>query len=244
MGCGTLRGVDHLRLLHDVTGAFEARLASTPHDARLVAARWTVHDLACHLGAVHRWAAANTATTSRTPRTNVPAIDVPLVQWYASSRRVLLDRLDAADPGQRCYTLQRADRTVGFWHRRQLHETLVHLWDLRSATDPAAPPPPEAPPQAHADTIVELFDVFVPRGEPLPLPGPLTLHATDLDAAWTVAPDWTLTETHGNGAATVRGTAGALALFTWNRLPADDARLTVDGAQDVVDTFTRARVRA
>ena len=91
----------------------------------------------------------------RRPRTSVPDLAGSPIDWYRDSRRQLLDTLDTIDADIPCYTFSRSDTSVRFWHRRQLHETFVHLWDLRSAVDPAAPAPAEASAAVVADGIDE-----------------------------------------------------------------------------------------
>jgi uncharacterized protein (TIGR03083 family) len=231
----------HLEQLRVVTGAFLRDAEVAEPTASCADIRWTVAELVAHLGAVHRWAAANAREAKRHPRTNVPSLDVSLAEWYSSSRDMLLDTLDELDPAGQTYTLSKADRTVAFWHRRQLFETLVHLWDLRSAVDAAAPPPPEVPAETHADGVSELFDVFLPRTKlSAPLGGGLELVATDTDARWSFGNDW---QTDGDHeiTASVTAPAGELLLWVWNRGRARDA-VALDGDLAVVERFQRSRL--
>jgi uncharacterized protein (TIGR03083 family) len=240
--------MDALRDFETVTAAFERELARATLDAPLSAIRWTVRDLAAHLGEVHRWVVGNVATGHRGQRENVPALTMPPLEWYASSRRLLLDQFAAVPASQDCWTMSQSDRTVGFWHRRQLHESLVHLWDLRSADGPGVMPPAEVSPETHADGIDELFDVFLPRSseaDRTPLGGTLRVEATDIDRAWIFADEWG--GTPAEPSAIVRGTAGDLLLFAWNRRTVTGGvmptRLHLEGSVDVVEGFRRARVR-
>jgi uncharacterized protein (TIGR03083 family) len=223
-----------LGLLERVSGAFEREVAVVAPDARCAAVRWSVTDLAAHLGGVHRWAAGNARTQQRGPRDNVPELTVPPAQWYAESRAELLATLAELDPEQACWTLDPRWRQVRFWHRRQAYETLVHLWDLRSATDPAAPAPAEATPAEQADAVTEFLTVFAPlrsRGAP-PLPGSLALRATDTGDHWVLTEDRTLAD-HPDRAtdAEVTGPAADLLLFLWGRTGLTPA-LTATGAYD------------
>ena len=134
------------------------------------------------------------------------------------------------------------DKTVGFWHRRQLHESLIHLWDLRSR-NPGAAPPAEASPLVWTDTVDELFQVFLPRSSPaerLDLGGTLTLLASDTRRSWTFAHDWTPGDPDA-ATATVTAPADVLALCCWNRLGTEV--VAVDGDAGAVDRFRRSRVR-
>jgi uncharacterized protein (TIGR03083 family) len=230
--------LEHLRV---VTGAFLRDAGDADAGAACADIRWSVAELVAHLGAVHRWAAANAREAKRHPRTNVPKLDVSLTQWYSSSREVLLGTFDELDPAARAYTLSKTDRTVAFWYRRQLFETLVHLWDLRSAADPAAPPPPEVDAATHADGVSELFDVFLPRTTaPTPLGGGVELVATDTGDRWSFGNDWQRDGDH-ELTATVSAPAGELLLWAWNRGRARDA-VALDGDPAVIERFQRARV--
>lgn len=236
--------MDALAHLTTVTGAFLRDLSQSTPELPLADIRWTVAELGAHLGEVHRWAAGNARTGKRGDRQNVPEIDVPLAEWYETSRGVLLAALDELDPEAECYTLSRSDRTVRFWHRRQLHETLVHLWDLRSAADPAAPPPEEVPAEVHADGVSELFDVFLSRSSDADrgdLGGGIRLVASDTGDQWTFDSQWGREGGH-DFAATVTAPAGDLLLWVWNR---GRARTVVEfeGDADVIRRFERAHVR-
>ena len=152
-----------------------------------------------------------------------------------------LDTFDELDPAARAYTLSKVDKTVAFWHRRQLFETLIHLWDLRSAVDAAAPPPPEVTPHVHADGVSELFDVFVPRSGTLaPLGGGVELVATDTGDRWSFGNDWQRDGGH-ELTARVSAPAGELLLWGWHRGKARDA-VVRDGDLAVIERFERAHI--
>jgi uncharacterized protein (TIGR03083 family) len=245
---GNVPGMEMLPLLRELTAAFAHDVATAPPQARPAALqRWTVTDLAAHLGGVHRWVAEIVRTGKRAGRTNVPVLSVPPAEWYAESRDLLLAALTESVLTQPCWTLIRDWREVSFWHRRQTHETLVHLWDLRSAVDPAAPPPPEVPPAVHADGVDEMFRVFLGRASPeqlRPLPRPLGLRATDTGHSWLLAEDWSVSaDAQRAGGTEVAAPAGDLLLFAWSRTPAT-GRLAVTGPEDAVIAFRRARFRA
>ena len=79
------------------------------------------------------------------------------------------------------WTLDRTDRTAGFWRRRQVHETVVHTWDAQESLGDANP----IDPALAWDGVLEVRDVLYPRqvhlGRVAPLPSALTLVATDVD---------------------------------------------------------------
>lgn len=236
--------MDALAHLTKVTGAFLRDLGESVPDAPLADIRWTVADLGTHLGEVHRWAAGNALTGKRGDRQNVPTIDEPLTHWYGDSRDTMLAAFETLDPEAECYTLSKVDRRVRFWHRRQLFETLVHLWDLRSARDAAAPPPDEVPAQVHADGVSELFDVFLPRASPadrVDLGGGIRLIASDTGDTWTFDAAWDRDGDH-SCEASVSAPAGDLLLWVWNRGRARSV-VEFEGDAEVIRRFERAHVR-
>lgn len=231
--------MDRFAHLEVVTGAFLRDLGGADPLAHCADIRWTTTELAAHLGAVHRWAAANVRTNTRNHRDNVPSLDGPASEWYSASRTELLTTLAEVPADQPTYTLSKADKSVGFWHRRQLFETLVHLWDLRSAADAHAPAPSEVPPSVHADGVSELFDVFLPRAGTLaPLGGTIELVALDTGDRWTFGNDWQR-DAGEEPAASVAATAAELLLWAWNRGP----QLQASGDQDLVQRFVKSRLR-
>jgi uncharacterized protein (TIGR03083 family) len=233
--------VDYLERFRDVTDAFERELAAADPQARLASLDWTVHELGAHLGGVHRWVTGNIRDGQRGPRQNVPVIDVPVADYYREGRRELLGVFESTDASAEAWTMSRADRTVRFWHRRQLFESLVHLWDLRSASGPGSIAE-VVPPVVHVDGVREVFEVYVPRadaGEPHVLTGTIALEATDADARLVIGPAFTLDAT-SEPDAVVRGEAHELLLFAWNRIDAPG----FEGDERVLTQFQEADVRA
>jgi len=180
-----------------------------------------VADLVEHLSAVHHWAAAMARSTDIEPW--LGAGD-PRPR-YAESAAELRTTLRSLDPDAPARTLLERG-TVAFWYRRQLHETLIHLWDLRSAggLDLAVAP------LIWADTVDEVVTVMHPRqvrlGRAPAPPVRLGLAATGLDRTWSLSASTAAPE---GRTVTLRGPAGALALFLWRRIGLDDPRMSVDG---------------
>jgi uncharacterized protein (TIGR03083 family) len=239
------RRVDHRTALAEVTTAMTAALETAPPGIRTSGLpRWTAHDVGAHLTGVHRWAAQIIRSGTRAGRTNLPELAGPTAEEYRAAATELLDVLAGTDPDRSCWTLDRSDRRVGFWARRQLHEALVHLWDVRS-TAVGTPLLPDVPPERCADGVDEFLHVFPPRIGPAarrPLPGPLLLRATDTPAGWWLAPDWVVHPEERDAAATVQAPAGALLLFAWGRPITSEVELT--GEPSVVHEFLRAQCRA
>lgn len=153
---------------------------------------WTTYDLVVHLGNVHAWAATIVETGDAAAEQN----DEPrsarsrvVAEWYAGKAGDLYEVLRHADPDAPCWTFATGAGVAGFWPRRQLHETLIHLLDLEQAADRAPTPTSAA---VAADGVDEVLTVFVPRmhrrGHPARLERPLGLTAVDTGEAWTVEP--------------------------------------------------------
>lgn len=216
-------GTDLLDALAAAQDAFAALLADADPDAPVPGcAPWTVTDLALHLGGVHRWAAAMARRLDDGGADPTePREPAALRAFYREQADVLQDTLRALGPDARAHTLT-GPGPAAFWHRRQVHETLVHLHDLAEA---AGVPHPVDDPALWADTVDEVVTVMTPRqvrlGRMAPLDAPVALAATDAGRTWTL----------GGPAApvTVAGPARALALLLWGRTTPDDPALTATG---------------
>jgi uncharacterized protein (TIGR03083 family) len=183
---------------------------------------WRVRDLVEHLTQVHHWAAAQARRVVVVPLD--AAVDDPAGR-YRRSAAELLQVLTATEPDAPAWTLDES-RVAAFWHRRQVHETLVHLWDLRSAAALGT----AEPPALWADTVDEVVTVMTPRQVRLgrlPAPeGRIELRAHDVGAGWTLPAAAAAPTTP---VAVLDGPAEALALLLWGRTRLDDQRLTVIG---------------
>jgi uncharacterized protein (TIGR03083 family) len=219
----------------DVAAAAE-RFAGALADADPAAAvpacpGWTVADLVAHLGNVHTWAAAIVMSGGRVEAPDGRPGETALDGWYAARAVHLVGVLSDADPDAPCWSFARVHQTVGFWNRRQLHETLMHLVDLdqahgrRTALDPAT----------CADGVTETLEVFVPRlharGHVADLDRPVSLVATDTGDTWTLVPEPGTHPQLDRGSPAedrVTGTAEQLWLRLWNR--GSDVVLSGDSA--------------
>lgn len=191
--------------------------------------RWRVKDLVVHLARIHHWAAAQARRKQETPLGRGPFV---LEDLYAAGAAELRDTLTELGPDAVAWTLVE-NGPASFWHRRQTHETLVHLWDLRTAGGLDL----TADPALWADTVDEVVTVMQPRQERMgrmePLPAPVGLVAQDAGRSWSLGGTT-------DPSATVTGPAEALALLLWGRTTTADARLTVDGdAAALDDALTR-----
>jgi uncharacterized protein (TIGR03083 family) len=188
--------------------------------------RWKVRDLVVHISRIHHWAAAQAVRRQETPLGRGPFV---LDALYASCAAELRETLAGLAPDAPAWTLD-GPGPVSFWHRRQTHETLVHLWDLRTAGGLRL----DADPALWSDAVDEVVTVMQPRQERLgrmePLPAPVALVATDAGREWQLG-------AHGDtpAAVTVAGPAERLALLLWGRASADDEALAVTGARGALD---------
>jgi uncharacterized protein (TIGR03083 family) len=189
-------------------------------------AGWRVVDLVEHLSWVHHWAAAMARSVDVEPSDE----GTELRLRYATSAAELATTLQSLDPSAPARTLVEGG-TVAFWYRRQLHETLIHLWDLRTAGGLDL----VVAPDVWADTVDEVVTVMHPRQVRLgraPVPSVrLALGATDVDRDWSLS---AADEVPSGRTATVLGPAEALALLLWRRIGLDDHRLRVRGDVDAL----------
>jgi uncharacterized protein (TIGR03083 family) len=207
---------------------------TVPHAAPLPhVRRWSVGGVVRHLVGDFRWASdiidardwnGNGFTVARGRGDS-------LLRTYdeaAARMRVALDAA-ATDPGAPCPNFaERESGTLGWWPRHQAHETLLHRWDIESATGVHHP----IDPALAADGVDEAFHVYTQRYGAQRLDRPITLVCTDTDAAWRVSPTGiggqvTIDVTDDRTAPDLACTAEALLLAMWKRVPiGDDAAVT------------------
>lgn len=229
--------LDHLALLARFQDDFLAAVPDADPGALVPACGdWTVRELVEHLAYIHHWAAGN-AHGVKGPDLGDGPFD--LAPHYAAQAAELRAALAEVDP----YTIGRVlahpkpmgKGPVRFWHRRQTHETLVHLHDLLAARAGAGSLGlVKAEPEVWADNLDEVVTVLQPRqvglGRMEPLRHPVALVATDVDGS----PTWVL-GAPGERAeevapdVVVSGPAEGLALILWRRLTPAEAGLTVEG---------------
>lgn len=224
---------DHLRTLADLQAQFRTSIDEVDPDARVPwCGRWRVHDLVVHLGRVHHWAAAQASRGREVPLGRGPFDLGPFYATHAAELHSTLTRLGPDAIGS---TLD-GPGPASFWYRRQVHETLVHLWDLRTAGGL----PLEEPAGLWSDTVDEVVTVMHPRqvrlARTVPLEQRVVLAATDAHPddrrTWSLA---AADDAPDEPAVTVHGPAEALALLLWGRTTTTDPRLTVQGDQAWLD---------
>ena len=151
--------IDHLAHLRADSDAVLAVLRRSAGDEPVAACPgWTLHDLVEHLGGVHRWARQILLTGQRVDETPT-AGDRDLAGWFAEGAEALLETLAAADPAAATWSFT-ADRTAGFWRRRQALETVVHRWDAQQAAgEPEGIDPPFGEPRRVGVVFAEPLDI-------------------------------------------------------------------------------------
>ena len=176
--------LDHLALLEDEVLAMTAAIKAADPDQDIAACPgWTTRDLVTHLVAVHRWATAAIGSDGPPEFTERTLTD--LAADYADASAHLLARLREVGADGAAWTFWRAERTAGFWRRRQLHEVAVHRWDLTGD---------ELSDVVARDGIDEVVELLAPRqialGRIPPLSGGLRMAAPD--QTWCLGtPPWT-----------------------------------------------------
>jgi uncharacterized protein (TIGR03083 family) len=192
---------------------------------------WTVADLLEHIGRVHRWAAR---TSTMPPSDEFPSgsdieIAEPAVRpgWVRAGAVELVAALDR--PSDTPSWTWIPPNTVGFWQRRQAHETALHRVDAESAGGTT----PEIDDQLAADGIDELLEIVAttPWREPPTGDGEsLHFHCTDVTGEWLVrlTPQGVdVAREHAKGDVAARGTASDLLCWLQGRGPVE--RLEVFG---------------
>jgi uncharacterized protein (TIGR03083 family) len=236
----------HVETLAREGTRFLAAASRQPLDTPLPGlAPWRLEELVAHLGSAHRWAAGVVRTRELTRPDPDARPDGPdLLPWFEVGLAELVDVLDREDPDVPCPAFGRHNpQTVGFWMRRQAHETTIHRWDAES---PLGVPGPIGPALA-TDGIDELLQVFTRARGGQVLRAPLLVATTDTGAAWLLTP----TDEPGRvdvvrddglpvGPAAVdglHGNAEQVLLALWHRHPVDGAGLRLEGDDAAVRAF-------
>ncbi len=193
---------------------------------------WNVAGMIAHMAGVYRFITANVENTGSDAPAKLDREDVPegeaIVDYFLEKHTALLGALRAVDPSATAWNWG-SGSTVDFYHRRMVHETAVHRWDVENAAGVAGPKSEAFDADLAHDGINEVIEVGMqasPGGSRSDFPaGSLHLHRTDGDGEWMLAANdgvLTVTQEHGKGDCAVRGTASALYLYMWSRVAADD----------------------
>lgn len=198
--------------------------------------RWKVRDVIAHLGGIYRWATRVVAERSMAgPGSRKSKLDgEELVDWFDEGARDLVALLGSLDADEPCPNFNPgSENTVGWWVRRQLHETTIHRWDIEAGLGETSP----IEPSRAIDGIDEFLDTFVRTRGKHTLDKPLVLSATLPQRTWTLAPaakPGRIDVTQGavDADAQVDGEPEQLLLALWGRKTMAEASLVVSGAAD------------
>ena len=186
---------------------------------------WTTTDLAIHTTGVHRrvahWVANRLAEPARWPDGEPPDPAAPWA-WCREGLELVLDALRGIGPDDPVWSW--TDRkNGGFYHRRMLHETVMHRWDAESASGT----PSHIDADVATDGIDEVLAVglrFRGNGAPVDYPeGSVLLERTDGADRWRLsAMDGILVVARDRDAgdqadAVLQGPAEELLLYLWGR---------------------------
>lgn len=177
---------------------------------------WNIGALVRHVSGVHRWAAATARLDPHAPLPSEEPYErrVDLLDYRAAASDL---RAALTDTARACPTLV-GPRTVGWWVRRQVHEVLVHRFDLAAALGVAA----TADAAVAADCIAEVVDTLQPRQVRLGrMAAPeVGMRLRTPTGVWQLGAD---------PVAELAGPEIAVALLLWRRIPLQDPRITVTG---------------
>ncbi len=185
-GMSSAAGARWMTELGATTDAFAALLEARTADLTAPVGAcpgWDLAGLAAHLGGVHAWAthAVRAHSPDHEPA-RAPSGRRALSAWYRAQAADLIATLEDAGETGPAWTLHPPDGRAGFWRRRQVHETRMHLWDARTAAGLSD----AIEPALARDGLTEVRDVFYPRqlrlGRVAPLARTLVLVPADVDA--------------------------------------------------------------
>ncbi|MFF9623838.1 maleylpyruvate isomerase family mycothiol-dependent enzyme [Streptomyces griseosporeus] len=248
---------DLLRLIDERSTAFRAAIAAAPSlDAPVpTCPGWTLFDLVKHLGGGDRfWAAIVGAGPADAPPAEATAaraaVEVPrereaLLACLTASTQLLLSALREAGPDAGCWAwwspLQ-TPRTSGGVARHRVQETAVHTYDAQLAQGA----PQALPVETALDGVEEFLFTCVATPSAWPhKPTTFDFHAAegrswrltvDGDGARSAripAPTAATGEEADAAGVSVRGTAGELVLYLYDRIPSDS--LHVEGDAGLLD---------
>lgn len=217
--------MDHLSTLRTNGEALSAAARAAGLDAPVEhCPGWGVGRLLGHTGKVLQ----RTALCVRSGTTEPPADgdytplprDEALFDTFDAVLADLCDALASTDPAAPSWNFTGRDLTCAFWSRRMAHEIEIHRWDAEHAAG-LVPGPFEA--ESAVDGIDELLTVLMPilsKVKNPTLSSSFHLHVTDAPGEWLVTftdGEPTTVREHAKGDLAVRGPAGPLYLWAWNR---------------------------
>lgn len=231
----------HIAHLRTDSAALLTAFHADPGAAVPTCPGWTRTDLLAHVAGVHAWVrkqlSLGPGERVRFSEVEGPPEGGALPGWYEAGAANLVELLSTMDLDATWPTWA-GPQPGTFFSRRMAQELAIHRRDA----DPAALDPALA-----VDGIDELLELFVPQ---LPAErfaataGSIHLHATDIEGEWLVrfTPDGVRYEHgHAKGDVALRGSAGDLLLWSWNRADVD-GRFEVFGDSTLLDFWRQAVV--
>jgi uncharacterized protein (TIGR03083 family) len=213
---------------------------------------WTLHELAQHVGQVHRWVTAIIARRITTvPDFDMLSVTAPhdiedLCTWLRDGAAELVKTIRLASPQTPVWSWA-DDQSVGFWARRVTHETSVHRADAELALGRSYALDADLAADAISEwlSMLALPQAVQFRPELAELRGEdqiLHLHSTDPGLG--EAGEWIVHRTpsgliwehgHRKGDVAVRGAVVDLLLVLMRRVPPGEAPITVLGDAGMLD---------
>ena len=213
---------DYLRAIADESAVLLAAADRAGLDAPVPSCPgWSVADLLGHIGGVQGWAAEMSKRDpggdyiARDPSVIPDALELP--EWFASRTAALVEALDRPSDEPAWSWIPPA--TVGFWHRRQAHEAVMHRVDAELAAGVAGPAIDAALATDGIDEFLTMVQAFNPTG--IGEAGTtLHFHCTDVEGEWLarLEPAGIVIEReHAKGDVAARGGASDLLLWMQGR---------------------------
>jgi uncharacterized protein (TIGR03083 family) len=194
--------------------------------------RWSVGTVSRHVAGTHHVVAEIIRGRPDTDfalfnELQTPAKDSPeFVGWFRTGTASLIEQLSETPADAACWSWFAPGGRVGWWARRMALEALIHRWD----TDAAQGREFSVAPDIAADGVDEYLDVFVAAsraGTAAPAGPTIGFECSDRPDRWWLdlsAPgDRELTRDPRDATVRIRGTAQALLLSLWGRVPLSDA---------------------
>lgn len=245
--------LDMLAELRHQAEAFRAAVTSAdPNTTVPTCPEWTVLKLLRHLGRVYHMTSMSLALLPGSKLPRVPAAPEDFggaLAWWDDQLERMLTQMSTMDPDQpsRSFT---GDVTVGWWIRRQAHETAIHHLDAQYARAETGPDHVQEllfTPDLAADGVDEILTELLAGSRDWPHrddDGTVLYHAADAGRTWLVtfrageAPEVGAPHDAALGAdevdTTVAGTADAIYRRVWGR----PSHAVISGNQMLADIIT------
>ncbi|MGH8990140.1 MAG: maleylpyruvate isomerase family mycothiol-dependent enzyme [Acidimicrobiia bacterium] len=231
---------DYLEAVATNSEQFAAAVRRAGYDTRVpTCPEWSVTNLVEHFSGVHRWVTMlfELRAQSMPNRDEVPhpPEGTDWLDWFEAGVAPLLAHLEQAGPDLSIWNWQvGGPADSSYWPRRMAHEAVIHRADAEAAAGVASV---VEPPDLAADGIDEFLGFVELRRrhdpESVSVEGTFHFHTTDTEGEWLVeiTPEAvSVRREHAKAPVAVRGPAGALELFLYNRGPADGLEILGEAA--------------